>query len=443
MKHQQDLAGSPMSSDNVAGKGVDQVPSMMVDDPDLLLLGTYSKAGFDLVITGADGRQLVVADYFSFVPPPNLMLPSGAGLSPEMVRSLLHLPTMDMMVAGPAPTDAAVAIVIGEVKFALGRVFRIDKDGVRHELHKGDKVYLGDELIVDGKGYIRVEMLDHTKFNLGTDGRAILEDYSFDEADKSGNFQVLVTNGGFNYASGDIGIAAGLSRDHAKIRTPNAIIGIRGSELDGTVTAGQTIIVHKSGLLTVTDINGLNPVTLDIPGNTAVIALNASPVFTSEASPEQVQLLQATLPPPASSDSTTGQDTTDTGTGTRTGTTGTGTGTGTTGTGNTGTGTTGTGGTTGTDSGTTHTRTDFKPVTRPPATTEDTTLPPDNPPKAVNDSVTVAEKGSIALGTLLLANDRDPDAGQTPRLTDLNTLNTIGTLSFNSTRSLSDFGHDF
>ena len=75
----------------------------LVPDASYLLAGEYSQSGFDLIITNPAGEQFVVADYFAQDPPPNLMLASGVGLSPEMVRALLHLPfTDDLLFAGPA-----------------------------------------------------------------------------------------------------------------------------------------------------------------------------------------------------------------------------------------------------------------------------------------------------------------------------------------------------
>ena len=61
----------------------DQKPTSKLPDASFLLSGTFEKVGFDLVITNPTGEVVVVEDYFSFNPPPNLMIASGAGLSPE------------------------------------------------------------------------------------------------------------------------------------------------------------------------------------------------------------------------------------------------------------------------------------------------------------------------------------------------------------------------
>ena len=82
-------------------------PVRLIADSTLLLQGEYQQVGFDLVITHPGGEQMVIADYFALNPPPNLMLTSGIGLTPEMVRELLHQPFADLMFAGPATESGA------------------------------------------------------------------------------------------------------------------------------------------------------------------------------------------------------------------------------------------------------------------------------------------------------------------------------------------------
>ena len=88
---------------------VNDHPAIYLPDTSFLLEGQFERVGFDLVITNPDGESFVVADYFSYSPPPNLMLPSGAGLSPGLVMAKLHLPFGDdVMFAGPANSTNAL-----------------------------------------------------------------------------------------------------------------------------------------------------------------------------------------------------------------------------------------------------------------------------------------------------------------------------------------------
>ena len=276
--------------------------SVLLPDESFLLEGTFTQVGFDLVVTNINGHSFVVEDYFSFDPPPNLMILSGAGLSSDMVMAKLHLPYLDMNFAGPAG-DANALEFVGQVNIALGRVFvkRVDAGGEIEEveLARGDKVYQGDELETGANSFVKLTMLDGTSFTLGKDANAILTNYLFDESARSGTFEAFVNRGGFNYKSGKIAGLYGLDVDHSKISTPTAIIGIRGSELDGNVDAqGNTTIVHRSGILSITDINGQNEVILDTPGNTSVVTFSGVGRFEIPTQ-EQITTLNESLPPPA------------------------------------------------------------------------------------------------------------------------------------------------
>ncbi|MBV1878094.1 MAG: tandem-95 repeat protein, partial [Pseudomonadales bacterium] len=279
-------------------KDVAEIREYQVADPVLLFDGTYTREGFDLVITGPDGAQLVISDYFSFQPPPNLMVSDAIGLTPDMVRGLLHEQFDETQYAGPAGGSAAE--VIGTVKLIFGKVYRIDDASQEQTLlKKGDLIYKFDEIQVDGRGFFRAEMSDGSRVNLGRDSRATFDDYAFNETARTGLLELSVVKGGFSYKSGLIGTFAGTTRDHTKISTPSAIISVRGSELEGRVDAssGQTIVIHKSGILRVTDINGDNPVVLDTPGNTAIILNGVEPLKTIQATPQQQDTVQQALPP--------------------------------------------------------------------------------------------------------------------------------------------------
>ena len=274
-----------------------QAPDFLIQSAELLFEGSYARRGFDLEITGLDGTILIVADYFSFNPPPNLMLANGNGLSPEMVKSLLHDRFDGVMFAGPAESPPVLE-QIGVVRFASGNVVR--KNAVGEEaLEKGDPIYEGDEIIVEGRGYLVATMNDGTRFTQGANSRTTLENFEFNETAKTGSFEAKIIQGGFSYKSGKIGTFAGNSRDHTKISTPSAVIRVRGSELEGTVnaTTGETVVVHKSGFLTVTDQNDNNPVVLDTPNNATMIINGGVPSNAGPASPAQIAAIQQALPP--------------------------------------------------------------------------------------------------------------------------------------------------
>ena len=271
----------------------------LLPDASFLLFGAFSQAGFDLRITNSEGITHTVADYYSYSPSPNLVIESGAGLTPSMVKSLFPRAFgSDIQFAGPAPSGAAL-IEIGTVKLVVGTVTVRHADGSEEAVIKGSVLYQGDVLITAGGSFVKAEMRDGTKFQLGQNGEAVLDKYEFIEADDVGRFEATVRVGGFYYKSGKIGeVSSASSQVHTTFNTPTSIIGVRGSELEGAVDSnGETVVVHRSGVLVVTDINGLNEVVLDTPGNTALVVFNGTPVFSVEPSVSAQQALQSALPP--------------------------------------------------------------------------------------------------------------------------------------------------
>jgi hypothetical protein len=85
----------------------------------LLLKADFVREGPDLLLVGPDGQQVLVRDYFSVDPPPDLLTEGGALLSADTVEAL----------AGPiAPGlfaqagEGADASPIGEVESVEGEV---------------------------------------------------------------------------------------------------------------------------------------------------------------------------------------------------------------------------------------------------------------------------------------------------------------------------------
>ena len=274
-------------------------PVVLLPDVSFLLFAEFTRDGFDLVITNPDGKQFIVHDYFSFNPPPNLVLENGAGLSPEMVAALMQVPFDGVMFAGPA-TEANAFVEIGKVTFAFGDVIaqRTSEGGQVEEvtLKKGDLLYKGDVIITGDRAFVKAQMLDGTRFHLGKNGRAALTDFEFDEANEIGRFAATVTVGGFHFKSGKIGKFVGDNKAHSTISTPSAIIGIRGSEADGVVgTDGQLVLKHSSGVFEVADINGNILGVLTEPETGMVVRTDGSSITLSALSPELDLILSEAL----------------------------------------------------------------------------------------------------------------------------------------------------
>jgi hypothetical protein len=279
-----------------------QVPVFLIESAELLFQGSYARRGFDLEISGPDGTVVVIADYFSFDPPPSLMLAdgSGNGFSPAMVKALLHDRFDGVLFAGPAEVPPALE-QIGVVRFASGNVVRKNADtGEEGEpLQKGDPVFKGDEIIITGGGYVVATLDDGSRISQGPNSRATLDNFSFNENEQTGEFKAKVAFGGFNFKSGKIGTFAGASRDHTEISTPSAVISIRGSEVDVNVdpATGDTLVRHQDGVLTVSDPNGLGAVQLVTSDTTTAVISGGLPANVGPSTPTQDAIFESALPP--------------------------------------------------------------------------------------------------------------------------------------------------
>ncbi|MCH8258202.1 MAG: FecR domain-containing protein [Proteobacteria bacterium] len=185
---------------------------------------------------------------------------------------------------------------IGTAKLVLGNVTATDPSGRTVTIKRGSPLYKGYSIVTGSRSFIRAEMLDGTRFTLGKNASASLTEFEFNESARTGKFAATVLRGGFEYESGKIGAFS--RRRHSTIRTPSAVIGIRGSKLKGNVDAsGRTLVLLESGLASITGPTGGNRVTLN-PGNSSEIGTDGIPDFFAEATPAQQQEIAESLPTP-------------------------------------------------------------------------------------------------------------------------------------------------
>ncbi|MBF0124132.1 MAG: FecR domain-containing protein, partial [Magnetococcales bacterium] len=264
-------------------------------DVHFLLEGEYYRSGFDLVIEDSQGNRVVVTDYFGTESPPYLVASNGAVVTPAMVEHLLIADAPTVAVAGPdAWPIAPVGPAIGTVDRIVGKVLARGKDGQVRILSKGDAIYQGDVIKSAAGAQAKFVFSDGTTFQLGENARGILDEYLFNPAAAQGQFGVTVMTGIFRYTSGQI---ANINKgaQHSTIKTPVAVVGIRGSAIDGEVTdSGETKVVLDHGNVTVSDPMGQGSVTL-APGVGASIPASGGPPQPFVPPPSFTNRLQSQL----------------------------------------------------------------------------------------------------------------------------------------------------
>lgn len=122
---------------------------------------------------------------------------------------------------------------IAMVKTVSGQAV-IVREGARLPAKVGDAVLEKDVLETGPAGSIGITFTDNTVMSAGPSSQLALEQYRFDSSNFSGAMLAAVRKGTLAVVSGDI---ARSSAEAMKIRTPTAILGVRGTrftvEVDG------------------------------------------------------------------------------------------------------------------------------------------------------------------------------------------------------------------
>ena len=89
--------GSGSPTDGLSGAGAESsfslvdahdAAELVVPGGTMLLRAEFTREGPDLTLTGADGSQVLVQDYFVQAEPPVLMTEGGAKIGPELAAKL-------------------------------------------------------------------------------------------------------------------------------------------------------------------------------------------------------------------------------------------------------------------------------------------------------------------------------------------------------------------
>jgi len=217
----------------------------------------FARAGPDLMITAADGTEVVVADFFMQELPPALVDGSGARLRGDLVERLAGSMTPGQ-VAGELPESSEE---IGRVVNLGGEVTAVRADGTRVTLNVGDPVYQGDILdTADGSG-LGIVLADGTSLSMGDDARMVLDEMVYDPGNQDGSISLSVMKGIFTMVSGEV---SKTDPDAMQVHTPTATIGIRGTQIGLDLSNGRdlTLVLMAEadgfvGEVTVTNAGGV------------------------------------------------------------------------------------------------------------------------------------------------------------------------------------------
>jgi len=126
-----------------------------------------------------------------------------------------------LVAAGPA-----LASDVGQVKTAKGTV-HVERDGKRLPASVGMPIRQSDALVTGTDGSVGVTFSDNSLLSTGPNSVLVVDRYNFNSTTHTGRFDASLKKGTLAVVSGKM---VKQSPDAMKIRTPAAIMGVRGTE---------------------------------------------------------------------------------------------------------------------------------------------------------------------------------------------------------------------
>jgi hypothetical protein len=115
---------------------------------------------------------------------------------------------------------------IGQIKVATGQVF-VDRNGQSLPGRVGLVLEADDVLRTGADGSVGITMRDNSLLSAGPNSILTLERFEFDATTNEGRFDARLGRGSLSVVSGRI---AKKSPQAMTVRTPSAVLGVRGTE---------------------------------------------------------------------------------------------------------------------------------------------------------------------------------------------------------------------
>ena len=136
-----------------------------------------------------------------------------------LYRPLLAL-TIAILTAVPAAAE------IARIKQSSGAA-AVQRGAQKLNAAPGLRLLAGDSLVTGKDGRMSVTFVDNTRFAVGPNSRISVSEFQYDRTQQKGSFVTRVDRGSLAVVSGKI---AKSNRDAMKVRTPNTLLGVRGTK---------------------------------------------------------------------------------------------------------------------------------------------------------------------------------------------------------------------
>jgi len=132
-----------------------------------------------------------------------------------------------LLMSAVEPAMAQEAAVAGRIKIASGSVFVI-RGSAELPAAVGDTVFASDSVRTGADGRLGLTLKDETRVSLGPSSEVRIDTFRFAPNESSLAVALTFVRGVVGYVSGRI---AKLAPDAVRLKTPSAIIGVRGTTL--------------------------------------------------------------------------------------------------------------------------------------------------------------------------------------------------------------------
>jgi hypothetical protein len=136
-----------------------------------------------------------------------------------MLRQMVAVAAIGLFAVSPAQAE------IARVKSSVGAA-AIERGTARVPARPGLLLNPGDRLVTGKDGRISLSFIDNTRFSVGPNSRVSVSEFAYDRTRQQGKFLTQVDRGSLAIVSGHI---AKSGRDAMKVRTPNSLLGVRGT----------------------------------------------------------------------------------------------------------------------------------------------------------------------------------------------------------------------
>jgi len=123
-------------------------------------------------------------------------------------------------------TASSAFAEIARIKQSSGTAF-VERNAQRIKPAPGLQLLAGDRLVTGKDGRMSLTFIDNTRFAVGPNSSVAVSQFNYDRTRQKGSFVTQVDRGSLAVVSGRI---AKSDRDAMKVRTPNTLLGVRGTK---------------------------------------------------------------------------------------------------------------------------------------------------------------------------------------------------------------------